>query len=157
MAILDFQHLLLKLYTNKKAFNEFRQDPEKILKSSNLNARELDAIKKIPIDLIEKFGHSLTHKRSRAAHKLLRIYPRKIVASSFHMSNPVIFFNSAGEIKSLDITEGDFNILRLISGPVFSKNLFDAYIKSSENAVSFFNISLILTKKNFWGKSIVIL
>ena len=114
MALLDFQNLLVNLYTHEGLREEFLSDKEIFLnlRATNLSTREREAILGIDGPLLKSFSHALWHKKNKIIQRILKRRPLLVVAASWYKSSPAIIFkNSAGD-KIIDITEKEFFITK---------------------------------------------
>ena len=157
MALFQFQKLLLNMYTNKRLLEEYLENPYDIVQKYQLSKKESGVIEKIPKETLISFNESLLSKRTGVAHKLIENFPNLIVASSFYIQSPALFFIKNSSNNVIELKENEFKILSKLE-TITPKNLFTAYMNTDTASIkSISTLSWLFSKESLWNKEIKIL
>lgn len=155
MSLVDFQKLLIELYTNQGVREAFFVKPEAVLAAYDLDERERHALKTIPKEPLNLFSHSLTEKKIAVFKKLLSQKPHLFIVSPWHVSGPAIFLSekSSKKINIVRIDNEMFSTLKIIGGPFTPGNLLRHCLKVQDFGLGqFLRMVGLVHSKRLWGK-----
>jgi hypothetical protein len=158
MALIEFQNLLLQIYTNRELRAKLFAEPETFLKNYELTKKEKSALMKISKPPLEIFSRWLIERQRDVIRKLLSKASGCLIASSFYQSRPIIASYENGEIKITEIEEREFELLRKAGTEASFKKLAIAYLLSNKSSIkNLFNLVNLFEKQGWWGKKMYVL
>jgi hypothetical protein len=105
MGLAEFQHILLRLYTDSQFLHEFLCEPENTLNRFVLDERERKTILELPRERLHKWQKELQAKRRNVAENVLRT-PDRVVLLSFFMDGPALAWGISPYVRYETITPG---------------------------------------------------